>query len=118
MNNLALTYRQQGRMNEAAKLQEEVLQKSKEILGDDHPSTLTSMNNLASMMYRQQGRLDEAANLEEEVLQKRKEILGDDHPGTLTSMNNLAETYQQQRRMNEATMLYEGHVSGVQITSK
>ena len=49
------------------------MEKSKEILGVDHPDTLTSMANLA-LTYWQQGRTDEARELEEEVLEKRKEI--------------------------------------------
>ena len=89
MNNLAVTYRAQGKTAEAAVLQEEVLEKRKRILGDDHPDTLTTMNNLAET-YRAQGKTAEAAVLHEEVLEKSKRILGDDHPDTLTTMNNLA----------------------------
>ena len=75
MNNLAVTYRAQGRTGEAARLQEEVLEKRRRILGDDHPDTLTTMNNLAST-YRDQGRTGEAARLQEEVLEKRRRITG------------------------------------------
>ena len=107
MNNLALTYGDQGRTGEAAMMQEEVLQKRRRILGDDHPSTLTSMSNLA-LTYRDQGRTGEAAVLQEEVLQKRRRILGDDHPSTLTSMSNLALTYRDQGRTGEAAALLEG----------
>src|SRR5438034_198484 len=81
MGNLASTYKNQGRTNEAVELEEEVLKKRKEILRLDHPDTLTSMNNLAST-YEKQGRTNEAVELEEEVLKKRKEILGLDHPDT------------------------------------
>ena len=51
-----------------------ILEKSKEILGVDHPSTVTIMANLAETC-RQQGRTKEACQLEEEVLEKRKQIL-------------------------------------------
>jgi len=43
MNNLAATYRDQGRRAEAAALQEEVLEKRRRILGVEHPDTLRSM---------------------------------------------------------------------------
>src|SRR5205814_1551251 len=59
MNNLVLTYRQQGRTKDACELHEEVLEKCKEILGVDHPSTLSTMNNLA-LTYRQQGQTKDA----------------------------------------------------------
>ena len=73
MANLAVTYSDQGRTDEAAVLQEEVLQKRRRILGEEHPNTLTSMANLA-VTYRDQGRTGEAVALEEEVLQKRKQL--------------------------------------------
>jgi hypothetical protein len=61
-------------------------------LGADHPSTLTSMGNLASTLWNQ-GRLQAAEELELQVLDTRKVKLGADHPDTLTSMGNLAYTY-------------------------
>jgi len=41
----------------------EVMEKMKQVLGNDHPSTLKSMSNLAAM-YRTLGRLNEAEALE------------------------------------------------------
>jgi Flp pilus assembly protein TadD len=55
MNNLASTYKIQGRWDEAEKLNMQVMETRKEKLGHDHPSTLNSMNNLAST-YKIQGR--------------------------------------------------------------
>jgi hypothetical protein len=40
-----------------------VLEMSKRVLGDEHPSTITRKANLAST-YRNQGRLKEVADLE------------------------------------------------------
>jgi pentatricopeptide repeat protein len=48
MANLASTYRKQGRWEEVEKLFVQVMETSKTKLGADHPSTLTSMANLAS----------------------------------------------------------------------
>jgi hypothetical protein len=47
MANLASGYRDQGRWEEAEKLEVQVLEVRKEVLGPEHPGTLTSMNNLA-----------------------------------------------------------------------
>jgi hypothetical protein len=44
-------------------------------LGDDHPDTLKTMNNLAET-YRAQGRTADAARIHEEVLEKSRRILG------------------------------------------
>jgi hypothetical protein len=69
-----------------------VIETSKKKLGADHPSTLTSMANLAST-YRNQGWWDAAKELEVQVMETRKKKLGADHPDTLNSMGNLALTY-------------------------
>ena len=72
-------------------LNEEPLQKRMRILGNDHPDTLTTMNNLG-LTYWAQGKMAQAAELQEEVLWKRRRIVGNEHPGTLMSMHNLAST--------------------------
>ncbi|KAK7582824.1 hypothetical protein V3481_012122 [Fusarium oxysporum f. sp. vasinfectum] len=75
-----------------------------EILGEEHPDTLTSMGNLAST-YWNQGRLKEAEELQVDVMEIRKRVLGEEHPDTLTSMANLASTYWNQGRLKEAEEL-------------
>ena len=45
------------------------MKKREEILGVDHPHTLTSMANLA-LTYKKQGWTNEACELNEEVLKK------------------------------------------------
>jgi len=78
----------------------------KEVSGDRHPDTLTSMNNLAAL-YKSQGKYDEAEPLYVECLATSKQVLGDRHPSTLTFMNNLAGLYERQERQEEARLLKE-----------
>ncbi|MFD7412160.1 tetratricopeptide repeat protein [Kitasatospora purpeofusca] len=52
--NLATSYTQAGRTDEAIVLEERVLADSERILGDDHPDTLTARANLA-VSYWQAG---------------------------------------------------------------
>ena len=75
-------------------------------LGPDHPSTLTSRNNLAEA-YCDAGRLDEAITLHKQNLKDHTRILGPHHPDTLTSRNNLASAYQDAGRLDDAITLYE-----------
>jgi hypothetical protein len=75
----------------------------------DHPSTLTSMANLAST-FRNQGRWDEAEKLEVQVMETSKTKLGVDHPSTLTSMHNLAFTWKGNGKEIEAVKLMEACV--------
>ncbi|KAL4919134.1 hypothetical protein BDW62DRAFT_209875 [Aspergillus aurantiobrunneus] len=99
MANLASTYRNQGRWNEAEKLGVQVMDTRKR-----HPDTLTSMANLAST-YWNQGRWDEAEKLGVQVMDTRKTVLGPEHPDTLISMNNLAYTWHSQQKIQDALAL-------------
>ncbi|KAF2819853.1 kinesin light chain [Ophiobolus disseminans] len=96
----------QGRWKEAEELGVQVLQTMKRVLGDEHPSTLISMDNLAST-YWNQGRWKEAEELEVQVMETTKRVLGDEHPDTLTSINNLAHTLELQSRHKEALALMD-----------
>ncbi|KAH7124548.1 hypothetical protein EDB81DRAFT_872342 [Dactylonectria macrodidyma] len=126
INNLAITYRDQWRWKEAEELQghldtlsrrwkeaEElevrVMETMKTVLGEEHPNTLTSMDNLAST-YWSQGRWKEAEELQVQVMEVTKNILGEEHPDTLTSINNLAMsnlavTWKHQGRTGDALAL-------------
>ncbi|KAF8534119.1 hypothetical protein BDD12DRAFT_757914, partial [Trichophaea hybrida] len=73
------------------------METKKRVLGQEHPDTLTSVNNLASKFCKQ-GRLQEAEELLVQVMETRKRVLGQEHPDTLTSMANLASTYRNQGR--------------------
>ncbi|KAL9113982.1 MAG: hypothetical protein Q9187_007548 [Circinaria calcarea] len=102
----ALVFKENGRLLNAIELSEKILEAERRILGDEHPVTLTSINNLASS-YSELGRWQEAMELKEKVLEARKRILGDEHPDTLTSINNLANSYSELGRWQEAMELEE-----------
>ena len=75
-------------------------------MGDRHPLTLASLNNLA-LLYYSQGKYDAAEQLYKECLASRKEVLGDRHPDTQQSLNNLAMFYKEQGTSDDATKLNE-----------
>ena len=60
----------------------------KSVLGDKHPDTLTSMNNLAFTL-QSQARHEEALALMEECFQSRQQVLGKQHPHTQSSLTML-----------------------------
>jgi len=79
---MANVYRYQGKYDLAEPLYVECLEKSKVLLGLDHPDTLTSMNNVANL-YSKLGKCDLAEPLLVECLEKRKLVLGLAHVHTL-----------------------------------
>ena len=91
---------------QAIQVGEPLLADQEQILGPNHPGTLTSRSNLA-LAYQAAGRAAEAIPLHEQTLADRERILGPDHPDALTSRNNLAETYGAAGRAAEAIPLFE-----------
>ena len=77
-----------------------------DVLGPDHPGTLTVRNNLA-IAYKSVGRFGEAIDAWEELLPDCQRVLGADHPDTLSVGNNLALVYDSVGRFGEAIELFE-----------
>ena len=75
------THQETGRAAEAIPLFEQALTGLERVLGADHPTTLTSRNNLA-LAYQETGRAAEAIPLFERALTGMERVLGADHPTT------------------------------------
>jgi hypothetical protein len=73
-------------------------------LGKEHPSMLTSMNNVAGLLYSQ-GKYHEAEPIYRQTLALRGKFLGKKHPSTPISMNNLALLLNRQSKYHEAEQL-------------
>jgi len=95
----------QGKYAEAIPLAERAVKLAEATYGPDHPSTATSLDNLA-VLYDTQGRYAEAEPLLRRALAIREKALGPDHPDTALSLNNLAALYRAQGRYAEAEPLY------------
>ncbi|WP_189799064.1 tetratricopeptide repeat protein, partial [Streptomyces thermodiastaticus] len=96
----------QGREAHTVPLRTAALAQCEQLLGDTHPQTLASRNNLAGA-YEAAGDLKRAIPLYETTLAQRKQVLGDTHPDTLASRNNLAYAYQAAGDLKRAIPLYE-----------
>ncbi len=75
-------------------------------LGEEHPDTLRSLNNLG-VVLRVLKRYDEAEPIYIKTLELRKLILGAEHPETLSSLNNLGVLYRNTGRPEKAELLYQ-----------
>ncbi len=96
----------QGHDAHAIPLWRSILAQYEQVLGDTHPQTLASRNNLA-YAYESAGDLARAIPLYEAILAQREQTLGDTHPQTLASRNNLASAYESAGDLERAIPLYE-----------
>ncbi|GAA2815614.1 tetratricopeptide repeat protein [Streptomyces showdoensis] len=80
------------------------------VLGQDHPSTLSSRNNLAGA-YEYAGDLGRAIPLYEATVADFVRVLGPDHPDTLAARNNLAGAYESAGDSGRAVPLHEATVA-------
>ena len=86
---IAMELKGEGKYDiKAERLYRLALEKQRETLGNRHPSTLNSINNLG-LLLEAKGDLAAAEQLLCEALEARRETLGNRHPSTLKSINNL-----------------------------
>lgn len=86
---------ERGRYQEAETLHYRVLAIHEKTLGQEHPTTATSLSNLGNVLHLQ-GKFKEAEAVHRRALAIREKVLGAEHPDTATSMNNLANVLQEQ----------------------
>ena len=111
MANLACTYWNQGRWDEAEKLDVDVMNARKAKLGSDHPDTLISMADLA-FTYWSQSRLDEAHSLLLYAAKIIQNVMGPQHPTAvhyITQFDNLLKEKEHKQGQDIAVLVC--HVS-------
>jgi tetratricopeptide (TPR) repeat protein len=89
----------------------QALSSRREVHGPEHPYTLTSMNNLASVLDSQ-GKYEEAEAMNRQTLARMEKVLGREHPNTLSSMNNLALVLDRQGKYEEAEAMNRQTLAG------
>lgn len=94
-----------GLYEKAAIMNKRALNRKTIVFGERHPSTLTSMNNLAEVLERQ-GKYEEAEGIHRQTLAMRESVVGEKHPNTLTSLNNLAGVLRSLGKYKEAEGIY------------
>jgi tetratricopeptide (TPR) repeat protein/CHAT domain-containing protein len=97
---------QQGQYTQALDLATQSLELARTHLGETHPDTARSLNNLAGL-YQAMGAYEQARPLYERALAIHEEVSGTTHPDTATSLNNLALLYASIGAYKQAQPLYE-----------
>lgn len=112
MTKFSLIYAQSGLWNEAEKLQLQVADFAREMLGMKHPATM-DITLFLSGTYWQLGRGDEAADLQQRVLEACIKFRGADDLKTLKVMDMLGVSRWQQARFQDAVHLHETAIQGL-----
>jgi CHAT domain-containing protein/tetratricopeptide (TPR) repeat protein len=96
----------QGKYREAEKKARDALAMCEKALGEAHPDTARSYNNVASSLQAL-GKASEALPLYKKALAISEKALGQAHPDTALSYNNVAYCLQSLGKASEALPLYK-----------
>ena len=102
---LAQNLRLAGELTRAATLSELNRERAIEILGEDHPTTWVTINNLATV-YADLGQFEQSLELMEQIVDKRREKLGPQHRHTLLAMHNQGMSLYNLARDDEALAVF------------
>ncbi|KAK5214762.1 hypothetical protein LTR47_011818, partial [Exophiala xenobiotica] len=104
-------YRDQGKLQQAEEMYQRALQGFEKALGNEHTSTLTTVNNLGAL-YQIQGKMEQAEEMYQRALQGFEKALGKEHTSILTTVNNLGNLYAGQGKLEEAEKMYQRALQG------
>ena len=90
-----------GNYKNAEEMQRRSIEAKEKVLGKEHPSTLASLSNLATML-RDQGIYKKAEEITRQALEVKEQVLGKEHPETFRSLCNLAAVLKDQGIYKEA----------------
>jgi serine/threonine protein kinase/Tfp pilus assembly protein PilF len=98
---LASVYSKMGLLDAAHAQLQSALATRRRVLGDDHPRTLESVNDMACVL-QEQGKFAEAQALFQQLIDARRRVLGPDHEDTVGALNNMGGLLQDRRQYAEA----------------
>jgi tetratricopeptide (TPR) repeat protein len=101
MNNLAMAYQNQGKLDQALDLLAVVVARLKRTKGEENPFTLAVRRNHAEVVGSL-GRTDEMERLLDDIVKSQREVLGNDHVDTVRTLIDLAQVYIAGGRLEKA----------------
>ena len=104
MSGLSTLYKANNQFDQATSLVRQTYEMQKEILGDTHPQTLSSLFNLGQSLMSTY-KYEEAEDILRRVASARAQALGEDHPLVFWSLSRLAECLEYQGKDFEETEL-------------
>jgi len=106
ISDLGQVYHEQSRFTEAEPLAREALEGFRRAAGEEDPSTLAALNNLA-LLLNSMGDAEQAERLYRQALDAQRRVLGEAHPDTISSKGNLAQLLLDRGSYDEAAPLVE-----------
>ena len=106
LSKAGLYFRSQGQWENAIQMELDSFKIEHRLLGAGDPSTLTRMENLASL-YANTGHWAKATKLQKKLVVESRVMLGWEHPDTLNRLAGLATAYKSEGRYLEAQAIEE-----------
>ena len=106
MHNRATTLMKQGKLTEAREMSRQVLERSRTVLGPEHPDTLSRMFDLGLALHAGR-RFRDAEQVFRQLLPLREKVLGPSHPDTFAAIDAICEELFNLRKYEEARKLLE-----------
>lgn len=111
LQSLSNTLHELGLFDSAENPQARALEIRRDVIGDDHPSTLKSINT-SGVLLLEQGKLSEAEPYFREAIERSRRVLGDDDPVTLLAINGMGSLLRNQGMHAEAEPYYRESLEG------
>lgn len=102
-----------GRYKSAEEMLRRALEVKEKHIRKNHPVTLSTVNNLASVLANH-GKYETAEDMLWRVLKEREKAPGKDHPAALLSVANLGLVSQNQNKYETAEALYRRTLEGLE----
>ncbi|RYP43490.1 hypothetical protein DL768_009907 [Monosporascus sp. mg162] len=96
----------QGRYTEAAEGGQRLLEKSRSVLGPEHPRTLSTMYHFGAVTHVA-GKFEEAEQNFRQLLLLRENVLGQDDPDTIAVLDAISESLSSMRKYKEAMKMLD-----------
>src|SRR5260221_13896991 len=90
-----------GQYEQAERLMQRARTAKERVLGPEHPSTLSTVNNLA-VLYWNQGKYEQAERLMQRALTTKERVLGPEHPDTVSTRENYTKLLQEMKKRAQA----------------